>query len=90
MPTIITPTVGRKVWYYPGGEQQLKHDQPNDATIARVHSDRLINIGYRDANGESGNASSVPLVQEGDEFPHGPFCMWMPFQQGQARAQAQP
>lgn len=84
--SVIKPSVGRAIWYYPSGKSQLDADiQPLAATIAFVHSDRLINIGYLTANGIAYSNTSVQLVQEGDEIPSGPFCKWMPFQLGQAK-----
>jgi hypothetical protein len=75
--------------YYPNGVSQVNAGiQPLAATVAFVHSDRLINIGYLDANGIMNSATSVALAQEGDEWPTGPFCMWMPFQIGQAKRHA--
>jgi hypothetical protein len=82
---VITPTVGRVVWYFPNGKTQ--HDageQPHSASVAYVHGDRCINIGYFDQNGFAKNATSVTLVQDGDELPEYGFCCWMPFQKGQA------
>lgn len=85
MPTIIKPTVGRVVWYYPGGKQEMEAgQQPLSAQIAYVHSDICINIGFLSQNGMANNATSVRLFQAG-ETPHDyAFCMWMPYQQGQA------
>lgn len=86
---VIKPTIGRAVWYYQGGKNQ--HDdgrQPYAATVAYVWNDRLINIGYFNTSGIASSATSVPLIQEGDELPGGAFCMWMPFQVGQAKRHA--
>jgi hypothetical protein len=53
--------------------------------IAAVHSDRCINIGFLRPDGAHDSATSVQLHQDGDEVePKAPFCMWMPFQKGQA------
>jgi hypothetical protein len=47
----------------------------------------MVNIGYLDANGNSQNATSVKLVQEGDYQEPGEvyYCEWMPYQIGQAK-----
>lgn len=81
---MIKPTVGRVVWFYPNG---IDGNQPFAASIAYVHSDRLINIGYINQNGIHSNATSVKLVQEEDEIADGEkrFCTWMPYQQEQAK-----
>ena len=83
---MIKPTVGRVVWYYPSGKSQLEAGtQPLSAQVAYVHGDRMINIGYLDHNGTASSKTSVTLVQEGDEIPEHGFCMWMPYQIGQAK-----
>ena len=78
---MIKPTVGRVVWFWPAGTAAIG---PLAATVAYVHSDSCINIGYLDVNGVSHPATSVPLIQEGSERPQGYFCEWMPYQKGQA------
>jgi len=80
---MIKPTVGRVVWYWPDGAGGPEA-QPYAAIIAYVWSDRLINIGYFDQDGEHDNEISVVLVQEGDPRPASRFCEWMPYQMGQA------
>lgn len=81
---MITPTVGRRVWYWPlPTERSWDHDQPFDAGIAYVHSDTGINISYANDIGTMGAKSSVVLVQ-GDEKPLPGQCSWMPYQKGQA------
>ncbi len=83
---MIKPTIGRAVWFYTGGKKHFESGvQPCAATVAYVHSDRMINIGFFGPNGEVSAATGVQMVQEGDEIPTGPFCMWMPFQIGQAK-----
>lgn len=82
---MIKPTVGRVVWYWPVGPKSKEAgDQPCSAQVAYVHSDRSINIGFFDHHGHACAATSVPLVQEGDVYPSGPFAEWMPYQKGQA------
>lgn len=73
---MIQPTVGRVVHYH---DPSLS-DQPLDAHIAYVHSERLINIGGFDANGVPFSETSVTLVQPGDEVPDHPHATWMPYQ----------
>jgi hypothetical protein len=82
---VIKPTNGRVVWYYPDGLKGLDAgDQPRPATVAYVHSDNCINIGYLDVNGNPKNATSVRLLQDDEPAPAFPFAMWMPYQKGQA------
>lgn len=89
--TNITPTIGRVVWFYRHGKTQ--HDageQPEAALVAFVHGDgRYINIGFFDHNGVSCSLTSVRLIQEGEEMEQSPFCCWMPYQQAQAKKNAQ-
>jgi hypothetical protein len=90
---IIKPTVGRVVllhvaagasFYfvpYPGRPPVIDTAQPCAATIAHVHSDRLVNVAAVDANGVPFSMTSVTLVQPGDDKPQvGSYCEWMPFQ----------
>lgn len=83
MSQVITPTVGRKVWYRPS-----KHDiagvgamavsvnrenptsgQPLDATVLAVWGDRCVNVLVLDITGKPFTKMSVTLKQEGDQMP---------------------
>lgn len=100
-PTIIQPTVGRRVWYFPSEYDRglgtikplnsVMHAdgvQPCDAGICYVHSTRMINLSVTDHNGVQHARTSVKLLQDGDEVPEGGgYAMWMPYQVGQARNQ---
>lgn len=94
----ITPTVGRRVWYRPsafdksgpGGMTAVK-DQPLDAGVVAVWSDRCINVVVTDILGKTFGKHSVQLIQEGDPKPVdadgndvGGYCEWMPYQQSQS------
>lgn len=80
---MIKPTVGRVVWFW-RDVKETQH-QPFAASISFVHGDRMVNLGYLDHNGTHKAATSVHLVQAGDEAqPTTYFCEWMPYQQGQA------
>jgi hypothetical protein len=92
-PTIIKPSVGRVVWYYPptnsaeSGFARPDDGAPLAAVIARVWSDTLLNLTVFDANGDPHSRTSVLLVQEDQATPeHRGHCEWMPFQKGQAKA----
>jgi hypothetical protein len=82
---MITPTIGRIVWFTPASGSMVSHrDQPLAAIVAYVWNDHLINIAYWDANGAFNSATSVPLVQDDDSLPASFYCVWMPYQKGQA------
>lgn len=82
---MIKPTVGRVVLYIPRKDDPCYNmGQPLSASIAHVHNDRLINIGFLARSGEHCNRESVILLQEGDPVPEDPYCRWMDYQLGQA------
>lgn len=93
----ITPTIGRKLYFYPGNQsadtsvQRLDMSLPLDATIiyAWPKTDphpQLLNLYVIDHVGIPQVKTSVPLVQDGDIEPdHGFFAKWMPFQVSQAQ-----
>ena len=95
---LITPTIGRKVWFWPNGThigvpyieppqcQDLK--QAMDATIVFVHNDRRVNLLVVDHIGITWPVNSVFLQQEGDATPSGMYAQWMPYQAGQAKKDA--
>lgn len=98
MSKLITPTIGRRVWYSPGALDdigdatpmvQCDPEQPLDAGIVFVHHDRMVNLDVCDHVGNHHARTSVRLLQEddipGDDEPH---ACWMPYQQGQAKAAA--
>jgi hypothetical protein len=101
MSRVITPTIGRRVWYYPSDydrgllenapETIIAGDraQPCDAGICYVHSDRLVNLTVADHNGKMHARTSVKLIQPGDEIEsHGAYAIWMPYQVQQAASSA--
>jgi hypothetical protein len=77
---MITPTVGRIVWFRPVGERDAHYA----AIVTHVLSDTSVDLvvfGYDDAACLLGN---VELVQ-GDTAPSDrDYCEWMPYQKGQA------
>jgi hypothetical protein len=85
--SIIKPTIGRVVWYYP--PHHTPGDQPLAAIVAHVWSDTCVNLAIFDGNGRPMQSppTSVLLVQPGNEVPTGGnYCEWMPYQIGQAKA----
>lgn len=96
---MIHPTIGRKVWYWPGAHDMLgvdpmareDSDQPFDATVVCVHGPRTVNLRIIDHDGNAFNRLSVTLRQEGDDPPiTGPYAEWMPYQLGQTKPQPGP
>lgn len=79
---MIKPTIGRVVWFRPGGIPLER--QPLTALIAYVHSDTMVNLAIFDENGVASNKTSAFLYQGEGERPTGDYCEWMPYQQGQA------
>lgn len=78
---MITPTVGRIVWFYPEGISPA--DQPAAAIVVYVHHERLVNLAVFDHLGYLAGETSVTLLQD-DDPPAPRCCMWMPYQKGQA------
>ena len=84
---MIAPTVGRVVWFYRyfgGGVSEGEYA----AIVARVHSNRLVNLMVISEIGATSSELDVPLIQEGEETPNADYCCWMPYQIGQAKKQA--
>ncbi|AWM38177.1 hypothetical protein GobsT_37140 [Gemmata obscuriglobus] len=84
-PSVITPTVGRVVWFFPA--DRAPSDQPLPALVAHVWSDTVVNLAIFDASGNPvpNPPTSVPLLSASSVPPGGgPYCTWMPYQQGQA------
>lgn len=84
---MIKPTIGRVVWVHRANDDV--HEQPG--IICHVHHDNLINVGGFDEEGNPFKAVNVWLQQEGEDVPTENrllWAEWMPFQIGQAKAQA--
>lgn len=77
----ITPTVGRKVWFFADELQP----EPMDATIIKVHGagpHADVNLDVIDP--DDGTHLLVSDVSVGDERTQVPHYRWMPYQQAQA------
>lgn len=93
---MITPTVGRKVWYRPNAYDKLgpggmvaSGDQPCDATVIAVHSNTLVNLAIFDHQGNLHKRLSVPLLQDDMKPPAShAYAEWMPYQTTQAAKNA--
>ena len=93
--------MGRKVWFRPNGTTQLQvpgteeytlgfprimGNQPLDATVVYVWGDRMVNLMVLDHNGNQFLATSVTLLQPGEEPPTvGHYAEWMPYQVATAK-----
>ena len=99
MSVVISPSVGRKVWYWPSASDKTgpvpmvqQTGQPLDATVIAVHGDRMVNVLVVDVMGRQFPVLSCALQQPGDPIHVsesgqviGRYCEWMPFQVGQAK-----
>lgn len=84
---MISPTIGRQVWYFPTMFERKLGDQPFAATVVYVHSDRNVNLVVLGHRGETIVKEHVRLVQDGESAPtEKGHCEWMPYQKGQAKA----
>lgn len=96
----IVPTVGRKLYFFPIGDTSVHKldDQPVDATIIYVWpkapdsaGSQLLNLHVIDHTGTQQSKTSVPLIEDCEDSPTAQsYARWMPFQVGQAKAQAEP
>jgi len=98
--TIIKPTIGRRLWYWPSQFDQgalankpsstmtvNPTGQPCDAGVCYVHGDRLVNLVVSDHLGTLHQRHSVTLVQNGETPPANTgYATWMPYQIGQAKS----
>lgn len=91
---MIKPTPGRVVWFTPPdnshdrptGFEYFDFKQPCSASVAFVHSDRMVNLSVIDHAGKPYPFTSVVLLQDDDRKPEGGrFASWMPYQVGQAK-----
>jgi len=87
MTATIKPTVGRKVWFFPGtgpiGNFKLS-EQPMDATIIHVWGDTCVNLFVVDHKGGKHFVSSAYLNSNPESRPTYGCWEWMPYRVGQA------
>lgn len=85
---VITPTIGRQVWFWKSGaDRATPNAQPEAATVCYVWGDRMVNLQVISPNGVARSLTSVHLLQPDDPWNEttGQHCCWMPFQVGQAK-----
>lgn len=88
--TVITPTVGRIVWFWPGrvipaGLTWIDTSKPLAAIVTHVYHSRHVNLTVFDSGGLSWPMGSVPLLQDDDHAPsYGYYAEWMPYQKSVA------
>ena len=92
---MITPTVGRVVWFCPHvtDKEMQVHDprQLCNAHIVYVWNDRTVNLAVHDQNGTPFARTSVRLLQDDDLKPEqGFFACWMPYQKAVAKGEIPP
>lgn len=94
---VITPTVGRIVWYYPSEDDRINNKlggdtkQPMAAQICYVWHDRMVNLSVTSHVGMVTPRANVLLLQGDAQYePKQPYCTWMPYQVGQAKVAAEP
>jgi hypothetical protein len=80
---MISPTVGRVVWFYRYVTGQ-GHKGPLAAHVACVHSESMVTLMVIDEGGNPRPQGSVLLLQDDQPAPGYDYCTWMPYQKGQA------
>lgn len=85
---MIKPTIGRVVHFW--AHKATDIPQPLAAIITWVHSDTEVNLAVFQANGVASTAIGVPLWQKEGTHPQLPYCEWMDYQIGQAKAAKEP
>lgn len=102
---MISPTVGRKLWFIPSLADITVHGyktlpdpidptstQPLDATVIAVHDIITVNVLIVDVEGNLYHQDSCLLVQDDKTIiaPNESYCEWMPYQITQAAIAATP
>jgi hypothetical protein len=82
---MIEPTPGRIVWYFPSIEEgRDPNGQPLAAMVAKVLSERSVNLTVSHGDGSTYGRQAVQLLQDDDAAPETAYACWMPYQKGQA------
>ena len=79
---MITPTIGRIVWYFDDATQE----KPYAAIVTEVFDDRTVALTIFQPGFGGVPRLAVTLLQEGDEKPlQECYCTWMPYQVAQSK-----
>ena len=101
-PNIITPTIGRRLWFWPAPVSLDRSactprftvfdpNQPLDAGVVYCHSNRMVNLLVTDHAGLAQAVTSVRLLQADDTpNPGEAYAQWMPYQAAQNAKAAAP
>lgn len=85
---MISPSIGRKVWFWPAGEPDMAQYNPDvalDATVIYPWSDHCVNLRITDHAGNTHIRTSVTLHQGSVEDKPAHSCAtWMPYQTAMA------
>jgi hypothetical protein len=81
---MILPTPGRIVWFFPAIAERDPNGQPLAAIVAKVLSERSVNLTVSHGDGTTYAAQGVQLLQDDDAAPETGHATWMPYQKGQA------
>lgn len=88
--TLIVPTVGRRLHFYPNAEHQAElgvfdPSQPCDAGVLYVHNARRVNLLVTGPSGTQLALQNVQLAQADDVVADGDsYAAWMLYQYAQA------
>jgi len=94
MSTTITPTVGRRIHFWPNDEhaEQLgvfDYAQPCDAGVLYVHEDGTVNLDVTGPSGSKLAAYRVRIVPKDEDCLEGEsHARWMDYQIGKAAQEA--
>lgn len=83
---MISPTVGRIVWYRPSRDDTRMYSagQPLAAIVVGVHHDRAVDLTVFTPTGAPIGRLRVPLLQDDDPIPDTSYAEWMPYQKEKA------
>ncbi len=92
---MITPTVGRVVYFRPGNGARsrmfVRDSTPLRADIVYVWNDRRVSLNVDDHEGKRHYFPDVILIQDGEIPPgDGSYCEWMPYQKAVAKGEIKP